>query len=110
MTTDHAEIVRGFVTHASEVHSGGDAALAALDALVAERDEARAKRCEVCQDAIEATLDAIEATLAAEAEAARLRAVISAKDELLTAYRIGSHAKADRALAKLEALAPKEDA
>jgi len=55
-------------------------------------------------------VETVAALAAAEAEVARLRAVISAKDELLTAYRIGSHAKADRALAKLEALAPKEDA
>ena len=39
-----------------------------------------------------------------EAEIERLRAVIEAKNELLVAYRIGSHAKADRALAKLERL------
>ena len=35
----------------------------------------------------------------------RLRAVIEAKNELLAAYRTGNHAKADRALAKLERLA-----
>lgn len=33
--TDHADVIREFVTHASEVHSGGYQALAALDALVA---------------------------------------------------------------------------
>ena len=38
--SDHADIVREFIQHAAEIHSGSDDALAALDALVAERDEA----------------------------------------------------------------------
>jgi len=41
--TDHADIVREFIQHAAEIHSGSDDALAALDALVAERDEAVTK-------------------------------------------------------------------
>jgi len=40
----------------------------------------------------------------AEAEVARLNEVVAAKDELLMAYRLGSHRKADSALAKLEKL------
>ena len=76
-------------------------------------EKAEAERDELKQDVLahRTNADAWKRSCKeAEAEVARLRAVISAKDELLTAYRIGSHAKADRALAKLEALAPKEDA
>jgi len=34
--TDNADIVREFIQHAAEIHSGSDDALAALDALEAE--------------------------------------------------------------------------
>ena len=40
----------------------------------------------------------------AEAEVKRLRAVIAAKDLLLTAHRLGDPRRAERALTKLEAL------
>ena len=79
----------------------------------AERDRLKAKWENAAYDARSwerNCMDEINRAEDLQSEVARLRAVISAKDELLTAYRIGSHAKADRALAKLEALAPKEDA
>jgi hypothetical protein len=95
---DYADIVRDFVTHASEVHSGGDAALAALDALVAERDEWASKaqehlagwnaatlRAETAEDEVtrwmKAAADNGAAQDAAEAEVARLREALAAKLE-----------------------------
>ena len=46
----------------------------------------------------------LERLVAAAERAETLRQVIAAKDELLAAYRIGSHKKADAALTKLEKL------
>lgn len=60
-------------------------------------------------DALVARLAETEARLeAAEAECGRLQKVIAAKNDLLTAYRIGSQPKANAALRKLEALAGKD--
>jgi hypothetical protein len=67
-----ADIVRDFVTHASEVHSGGDAALAALDALVAERDGA----WKVFQVVEPSLREAVKQLGAAEARVTELEAAL----------------------------------
>jgi len=54
-------------------------------------------------------VETVAALAAAEAEVARLREVIVAKDDLLVAYRTGDHRKAGKAIDKLAALA-REDA
>jgi hypothetical protein len=131
--SDNADIVRaGIRIHPDEpadvMVDLKQRALAALDALVAERAEwernclgevglreIQGNRAEAAEAEV-ARLGLLLAETegervgwkdraeAAEAEVKRLRAVIEAKNELLVAYRIGSHAKADRALAKLERL------
>ena len=60
------------------------------------------ERCERCRALMES--DYPERLQAAEAEATRLRETLTAKNELLSAYRTGDRRKADRALGKLERL------
>jgi len=130
--SDNAEILRELIHWCPDVvgthPTRKEDAYRALDALVAERDEEERRAIEngrMAQsnwdraEAAEAEVARLGLLLAetegervgwkdraeaAEAEVKRLRAVIEAKNELLVAYRIGSHAKADRALAKLERL------